>query len=134
MELSEEFVEQVSVGGGVAVAVFAPAPIMVAGGWDRLAVPTRLGVVRGCSHPPQHLPDRAALSFTQPLRRPGDEGLSPPFDFRRLVAHVGFGPVDAAEQSHVQFLSSLGAVICAGHNPQQDAQRSTYEARWPSLR
>ena len=32
MELSEEFVEQVSVGGGVAVAVFASAPIMVAGG------------------------------------------------------------------------------------------------------
>ena len=30
MELSEKFVEQVSVGGGVAVAVFAPAPIMVA--------------------------------------------------------------------------------------------------------
>jgi hypothetical protein len=49
---------------------------------------------QGCSHPLQHLLDQAALSFTQLLRRPGDEGLSPPFDFRRLVAHVVFGPID----------------------------------------
>ena len=48
---------------------------------------------QGCSHPHQHLLDQAALSFTQPLRQPGDEGLSPPSDFRRLVAHVVFGPV-----------------------------------------
>ena len=56
---------------------------------------------QGCSHPHQHLLDQAALSFTQPLRRPGDEGLSPPSDFRRLVAHMGFGPVNAAEECHV---------------------------------
>jgi hypothetical protein len=24
--------------------------------------------------------------------------------------------------------------LCAGSTPEQDAQRSTYEARWPSLR
>jgi hypothetical protein len=48
---------------------------------------------QGCSHPHQHLLDQAAPSFTQPLRRPGDEGLSPPSDFRRLVAHMCFGPV-----------------------------------------
>jgi hypothetical protein len=40
--------------------------------------------------------DQAAPSFTQPLRRPGDEGLSPPFDFRRLVAHMAFCPVNSA--------------------------------------
>src|SRR5205814_3293551 len=39
---------------------------------------------QGCSHPPRRLPDQAAPSFTQPLRRPGVEGLSPPLDFRRL--------------------------------------------------
>ena len=41
---------------------------------------------QGCSHPHQRLLDQAALSFTQPLRRPGDEGLSPPSDFRRSAA------------------------------------------------
>jgi len=55
---------------------------------------------QGCSHPHQHLLDQAALSFTQPLRRPGDEGLSPPFDFRRLVAHVLFGPINPTEHLH----------------------------------
>ena len=55
---------------------------------------------QGCSHPHQHLPDQAAPSFTQPLRRPGDEGLSPPFDFRRLVAHVLFGPINPTEHLH----------------------------------
>ena len=53
---------------------------------------------QGCSHPHQHLLDQAALSFTQPLRRPGDEGLSPPSDFRRLVAHMVFCPVVSDEQ------------------------------------
>jgi hypothetical protein len=52
---------------------------------------------QGCSHPHQRLLDQAALSFTQPLRRPGDEGLSPPSDFRRLVAHMVFCPVIAHE-------------------------------------
>jgi hypothetical protein len=52
---------------------------------------------QGCSHPPRHLPDQAAPSFTQPLRRPGGEGLSPPLDFGRLVAHVGLGPVDTTK-------------------------------------
>src|SRR5207248_11726070 len=53
---------------------------------------------QGCSHPPRRLPDQAAPSFTQPLRRPGVEGLSPPLDFRRLVAHVGLGPVITDQQ------------------------------------
>jgi hypothetical protein len=34
---------------------------------------------QGCSHPPRHHPDQAALSFTTLLRQGGDEGLSPPF-------------------------------------------------------
>jgi hypothetical protein len=55
---------------------------------------------QGCSHPPQRLPGQAAPSFTRPLRRSGDEGLSPPLDFRRLVAHMTFGPVIADEQHH----------------------------------
>jgi transposase len=50
---------------------------------------------QGCSHPPQRLPGQAAPSFTRPLRRSGDEGLSPPLDFRRLVAHEMLSPVGA---------------------------------------
>jgi hypothetical protein len=53
---------------------------------------------QGCSHPPQRPLDQAALSFTQPLRRPGDEGLSPPSDSRRLVAHMILRPVVSHEQ------------------------------------
>ena len=64
---------------------------------------------QGCSHPHQHLLDRAAPSFTQPLRRPGDEGLSPPSDFRRLVAHVLFSPV-IADKKATSYL--LARVIC----------------------
>ena len=48
---------------------------------------------QGCSHPHRRLPDQAALSFTPPLRRQGVEGLSPPLDSKRLVAHVVLGPV-----------------------------------------
>ncbi|MGA6160771.1 hypothetical protein ACPEIC_46555, partial [Stenotrophomonas sp. NPDC087984] len=51
--------------------------------------------------------DQAALSFTQPLRRPGVEGLSPPLDFKRLVAHMVLGPVISHEQS--QRFSALDA-------------------------
>jgi hypothetical protein len=54
---------------------------------------------QGCSHPPQRLPGQAAPSFTRPLRQSGNEGLSPPLDIRRPVAHVVFGPVDPAEHS-----------------------------------
>ena len=42
------------------------------------AEPARL--CRGCSHPSRRPPGQAASSFTPPLRRQGDEGLSPPFD------------------------------------------------------
>ena len=44
---------------------------------SRLAVPTRPGVVRAASHPPEHLLGQAALSFTGLLRQPGEAGLSP---------------------------------------------------------
>jgi hypothetical protein len=66
-----------------------------------------------CSHPPRHLPDQAAPSFTQPLRRPGGEGLSPPLDFGRLVAHVPFCPVDAARhaQDLIPFPCGAGVVL-----------------------
>jgi len=62
---------------------------------------------QGCSDPHQHLLDQAAPSFTQPLRRTGDEGLSPPFDFRRLVAHMGFGPVVSDEKHQLGLLGSV---------------------------
>jgi hypothetical protein len=62
---------------------------------------------QGCSHPPQRLPGQAAPSFTRPLRRSGDEGLSPPLDFRRLVAHVVLGPVDPAEHPQDHILHSI---------------------------
>jgi hypothetical protein len=51
-----------------------------------LAEPTPSGstgmsrLCQGCSHPPRHLPGRAALSCTALLRQDGDEGLPPPFE------------------------------------------------------
>ncbi len=53
---------------------------------------------QGCSHPHRRLPAQAALSFTPPLRRQGVEGLSPPLDSKRLVAHVVLGPVISNQQ------------------------------------
>ncbi len=44
---------------------------------DRLAVPARPGVVEAASHPPLHLQDQAASSFTGPLRQTGGAGLAP---------------------------------------------------------
>ena len=72
---------------------------------------------QGCSNPHQHLLDQAALSFTQPLRRPGNEGLSPPSDFRRLVAHMVFGPVVAHEdhRSPPSLRFSLNLFRARGH-------------------
>lgn len=57
-----------------------------------------------CSHPHRRLPDQAVPSFTRPLRRPGGEGLSPPLDFTRLVAHVVLGPI-VAQKQHSDLLS-----------------------------
>ena len=72
---------------------------------------------QGRSHPHQHLLDRAALSFTQPLRRPGDEGLSPPFDFRRLVAHVVFSPVISNEDQPDRLLTRSGETCSSPRTP-----------------
>jgi hypothetical protein len=41
---------------------------------------------QGCSHPPRHHPDQAALSFTALLRQDSGEGLSPPLEQQRLAA------------------------------------------------
>jgi hypothetical protein len=41
---------------------------------------------QGCSHPPRHHPDQAALSFTALLRQDGGEGLSPPLEQQHLTA------------------------------------------------
>jgi hypothetical protein len=41
---------------------------------------------QGCSRPPRHHPDQAALSFTALLRQDGGEGLSPPLEQQRLTA------------------------------------------------
>ena len=43
---------------------------------------------QGCSHPPRHLPDQAALSSTALLRQDSGEGLSPPLESQRLTAHA----------------------------------------------
>ena len=51
-----------------------------------LAEPTPSGstgmsrLCQGCSHPPRHLPDQAALSYTALLRQDGDGGLPPPLE------------------------------------------------------
>jgi hypothetical protein len=44
---------------------------------------------QGCSRPPRHHPDQAALSFTALLRQDGGEGLSPPLEQQRLAAPRG---------------------------------------------
>jgi len=44
---------------------------------------------QGCSRPPRHHPDQAALSFTTLLRQDGGEGLSPPLEQQRLAAPGG---------------------------------------------
>ena len=59
---------------------------------------------QGCSHPHRRLPDQAALNFTPPLRRQGGEGLSPPLDSKRLVAHMGLCPIITDEQHRDRFL------------------------------
>jgi hypothetical protein len=43
---------------------------------------------------------------------------------------MGFRPVDAAEQCHFRFPPTV--VWTLRVLPEQGAQRSTYEARWPS--
>ena len=42
---------------------------------------------QGCSHPPRHHPDQAALSSTALLRQDQRRGLSPPLEPQRLTAH-----------------------------------------------
>jgi hypothetical protein len=43
---------------------------------------------QGCSRPPRHHPDQAALSYTALLRQNGGEGLSPPLEQQRLTAQL----------------------------------------------
>ncbi len=43
---------------------------------------------QGCSRPPRHHPDQAALSFTALLRQDGGEGLSPPLEQQRPLRRV----------------------------------------------
>jgi len=42
---------------------------------------------QGCSRPPRHHPDQAALSYSGLLRQAAGEGLSPPLEPQRLTAH-----------------------------------------------
>ena len=67
---------------------------------DHLAVLVGPGVVRAAPTLPSISRIRLPSASTQPLRRPGDEGLSPPFDFRRLVAHMILRPI-VANKDHV---------------------------------
>ena len=43
---------------------------------------------QGCSRPPRHHPDQAALSYTALLRQDGGEGLSPPLEQQRPLRRV----------------------------------------------
>jgi len=64
-------------------------------GPGRLAVPASSRRCQGCSRPPLHLQDQAALSFTGLLRQPGEAGLSPPSGHmapRGAPAPRGVGP------------------------------------------
>ena len=75
-------IHQVGAGSGLAgVRPLVPAlvhlPVSLAGpGPSGSAGPSRR--CQGCSHPPLRLQDRAALSFSGPLRRPTGGVLSPP--------------------------------------------------------
>ena len=53
-----------------------------------LAVLSTSRLCQGCSRPPRHHPDQAALSFTALLRQDGGEGLSPPLEQQRLTAQT----------------------------------------------
>jgi len=73
-------------------------------GPHHLAVLARPGVVRTAPTLPGV--SRLRLSSASPDRcdGPAGEGLSPPLDFKRLVAHVVLGPVVPDEQQHPQQL------------------------------
>jgi hypothetical protein len=79
-------------------------PVLLAGpGPSGSAGPSRR--CRGCSRPRRRPPDQAAPSFTNPLRRSGGRGLSPPLGHACFVAHAAAcprhpppGPVGDAEQ------------------------------------
>src|ERR1022692_1341350 len=43
---------------------------------------------QGCSRPPRHHPDQAALSYTALLRQNGGESISPPLEQQRLTAQL----------------------------------------------
>jgi hypothetical protein len=88
---------------------------------------------RGCSHPPRHLPDQAAPSFTWSLRQPGGEGFSPPLDFGRLVAHVIFGPVDAARHAQALIPFRRGAEVVFGPQPARGTRLPNGRAPRPDI-
>src|SRR5216684_625268 len=62
------------------VSLTAPGP-------SGSAEPARL--CRGCSRPHRRPPAQTSSSFTPPLRRQGNGGLTPPSEQQRLVAHSG---------------------------------------------
>ena len=76
----------------------------------RLAVPASSRRCQGCSRPPLHLQDQAALSFTGLLRQPGEAGLSPP------SGHMA--PRGApARMERVETDDRLGGVGLGAHAP-----------------
>ena len=68
--------------------VYLPASL-IAPGPSGSTRPTRL--CQGCSRPPRRPSGRAALSFTPPLRRQGDGGLSPPSEYSSASRHTSTG-------------------------------------------
>ena len=53
-----------------------------------LAVLDTSRLCQGCSHPPRHHADQAALSYSDLLRQATGEGLSPPLEPQRLTAQT----------------------------------------------
>lgn len=69
---------------------------------------------QGCSRPPRHHPDQAALSSTSLLRQVSGEGLSPPHEPQRLTAQLEDDPGRAGRRGaltrgHVSFFHSSSA-------------------------
>lgn len=86
-----------------------------------LAVLERPGFVRGCSHPPRHLPDQAAPSFTALLRQDSGGGLSPPLEHQ--APHGAHSGKHTVQQTPVWTGGTIGAAIRAPRAPSGGERR-----------
>jgi hypothetical protein len=92
--------------------------------------PSRL--CQGCSRPPRHHPDQAALSFTALLRQDGGEGLSPPLEQQRLTAQPDLMAQDIQLKVAKSRLSGLARKFVWGRD--QAARAWGWVFSWASMR